>query len=143
MPPEHLCGVEYETPPNTPSLSVSSSHCTYIPYLQAQAWPDAVPQEARISLQGIDQEVGILRGLVEVLVFSKVEVIKAGQGHPRSALRLLTMTIKAPMDNIALYISLSMPAPVRTSGVSYFHYFDTYTEVVRRNLYRWWALVSG
>lgn len=51
------------------------------PYLQTQTRSDSVTQEARIGLQGVDEEVGIFCGLVEVLVLSEIEVLQAGQGH--------------------------------------------------------------
>lgn len=51
------------------------------PYLQTQTRSDSITQEARIGLQGFDEEVGIFCGLVEVLVLSEIEVLQAGQGH--------------------------------------------------------------
>lgn len=51
------------------------------PYLKANMRLNRGQQEIRVSLQGIDEEIRILGRLIEVLVLSEIEVIKARQGH--------------------------------------------------------------
>lgn len=66
---------------NSGQFSSLPSSIKTSPYLQAQKRSDPITQEACIRLQGINEEVGIFCGLVEVLVLSEVEVLQAGQGH--------------------------------------------------------------
>lgn len=47
-------------------------------------------QLVRISLQGIDQEIGVLRWLVEMVILSEVEVVQARQGHSKSVREMET-----------------------------------------------------